>query len=28
LEKVLESPLVLENLEAPNRVFDQPQGES
>lgn len=28
LEKVLESPLVLENLETPNRVFDQPQGES
>jgi len=28
LEKVLESPLVLENLEAPSRVFDQPQGES
>lgn len=28
LEKVLETPLVLENLEAPNRVFDQPQGES
>lgn len=28
LQKVLESPLVLDNLEAPNRVFDQPQGES
>lgn len=28
MEKVLESPLVLENLEAPNRVFGQPQGES
>jgi len=28
LEKVLETPLVLENLQAPNRVFDQPQGES
>ncbi len=28
LEKVLDSPVVLENLETPNRVFDQPQGES
>ncbi|OGC76087.1 MAG: SMC-Scp complex subunit ScpB [candidate division Zixibacteria bacterium RBG_16_40_9] len=28
LEKVLPSPLVLDNLETPQRVFDQPQGES
>lgn len=28
LERVLDSPLILDNLETPNSVLDQPQGES